>query len=95
MTSNKLRPSFCRLILQILKLLEGLPGGSSLTGVGDEYVGATVSNSTSIGCPGIPGPLPRAFSYTWVPGPIPNIQKLNMTTIPCPQDTPTGKPYPK
>lgn len=82
------------LILQVLKLVQGVPGVSELAGAGDEYVGATVSNSTVVGYPGIPGPMARGFSYTWVPGPIPNIQTKNMTTLLCPDDTPLGNDLP-
>ncbi len=86
--------SLCRLILQILKLSQAIPGFSVVGrgGLGDnldvQWAASAVNNisSTTAGYPGITGPLTQVYSYNWISG-NPKIQGQNISTLLCPNDT--------
>lgn len=73
---------------QALKLLKVLPIAASteFVGNGEGYSIAAVSNSSVVGYPGIPGPLTRGYSYSWMGNRSSPIHQHNITTLTCPAD---------
>ena len=95
-------------IQQILKLARGIPTGLQIAGMGLDMAGLAFQgydivnvlsalskalnavNSSLLSV--VTGPLMNSYSYQWMIMPIPAIQMKNMTTLPCPEDVPMGKP---
>jgi hypothetical protein len=73
---------------QALKLLKVLPIAASteFVGSGEGYSITAVSNTSVVGYPGIPGPLTRGYSYSWMGNRSSPIHQQNSTTLTCPAD---------
>ena len=82
-------------ITRVLNLLQVAQVIDSQEGTGADYTVAQLTNSSTVGYPGIPGPLTRGYSYLWESNSRAPIHSANMTTLVCPEDVSPTEAIPR